>query len=82
MYQIIAGMVSRVGSITAIYAKSAVNALSRVLNTIFFYSNIPSISSEAGIPTWYEPRYEPQYDIERSRINTMVDAVYQEVENP
>ena len=36
MYQIIAGMVSRVGSITAIYAKSAVNALSRVLNTIFF----------------------------------------------
>ena len=81
MYQIIAGMVSRVGSITAIYAKSAVNALSRVFDSIF-YSNIPSISSEAGMPTWYEPRYEPQYDIERSRINTMVDAVYQEVENP
>ena len=70
-------MVSRVGSITAIYAKSAVNALSRV-----FDANIPSISSEAGIPTWYEPRYEPQNDIERSRINTMVDAVHQEVENP
>jgi len=35
MYQIIAGMVSRVGSITAIYAKSAVNALSLVFGTQF-----------------------------------------------
>jgi len=31
MYQIIAGMVSRVGSITAIYAKSAVNALRELM---------------------------------------------------
>ena len=35
MYQIIAGMVSRVGSITAIYAKSAVNALSLVFDNRF-----------------------------------------------
>ena len=34
MYQIIAGMVSRVGSITAIYAKSAVNALRLVFGTL------------------------------------------------